>query len=108
MQQAATLEVFVNMDKWNELPDDLQAVLEMALRVFSIMDGNINERNDYLHQLKMVNEFGLEVTQFPAADEVKMRQFVLEVLDEYSAKDANFAKAAAIMKDYLKLMGRID
>ena len=107
MQRSATLEVFVNMDKWNALPDDLKAILEMALRVFSIIDGNINERNDYVHREILVKEFGFEVTHFPAEDEAKMRQFVLEVLDEYSAKDAAFAKAADIMKDYLRLLGRI-
>jgi len=107
MQRSATLEVFINMDKWNALPDDLQAILEMGLQVFSIMDGNINERNDYLHREILVNKFGFEVTHFPPEDEAKMRQFVLEVLDEYSAKDAAFAKAADIMKDYLRLMGRI-
>ena len=107
MQRSATLEVFINMDKWNSLPDDLKAILEMALQVFSIMDGNINERNDYLHREILVKEFGFEVTHFPPEDEAKMRQFTMEVLDEYSAKDAAFAKAADIMKDYLRLMGRI-
>ena len=107
MQRSATLEVFVNMDKWKALPDDLKAILEMGLQIFSIQDGNINEYNDYAHRERMVKEKGLEVTHFPPEEEAKMRGFVMEVLDAYSAKDATFAKGAAILKDYLKLMGRI-
>jgi TRAP-type mannitol/chloroaromatic compound transport system substrate-binding protein len=107
-QKAAALEVFVNQAKWNALPDDLKAILEMGLQIFSVNDGDINEYNDYLHRAKMIKEKNLEVTYFPPEEEAKMRKFAVEVLDLYAAKDAVYAKGAAIMKDYLKLMGRIN
>lgn len=107
LMKAACLEVYVNMDKWNALPDDLKAILEMGLQIFSIQDGNINEYNDYVNRQKMVKEKGIEVTYFPPEEEAKMRQYAMEVLDQYSAKDPVFAKGATMLKDYLKLMGRI-
>ncbi len=105
-QRAAALEVFVNQDKWKALPDDLKAILEGGLQVFSITDGNINEYNDYVARQKMMKEKSIEVTVFPPEEEAKMVPFVTQVLDDYSAKDAVFAKGAAIMKDYLKLLGK--
>lgn len=104
-QMATSLDVLVNMDKWNELPDDLKAIMEGGLQIFSLGDSNITTYTDYIYQEKMVKEWGIEVTFFPPEEEVKMRQFVLEALDEYSGKDPYFDRGAAILKDYLKVMG---
>lgn len=106
-QMATSLELHVNMDAWNELPDDLKAILEMGLQIVSQLDEDINTRRDAIKIKSMVEEFGIEVTYFPPEEEAKMMPFVVEVLDEWSAKDAAFAKGAAILKDYLRLMGRI-
>ncbi len=52
-----------------------------------------------------MEEFGFTVTSLPEEEQRKMHQYSMAVLDKYSAKDASFAKATEILRNYMKDLG---
>lgn len=66
-QPTGIMEILVNKAKWDELPDDLKAMVEIACEanqgyfVLQMVDRNATDL------LKLVNEFGVKVVQTPPA-----------------------------------------
>ena len=50
---------------------------------------------------------GAEVSYMPESETMKLTEIGWRVVDKYSAKDPDFAKGAVMLKDYLKLLGKI-
>ncbi len=95
----------INMDAWKALPDDLkQLIYESASYA-----GDLFTASYFVHDVrwrkKIVEEFGFTVTSLPEEEQRKMHQYSMAVLDKYSAKDASFAKATEILRNYMKDLG---
>jgi TRAP-type mannitol/chloroaromatic compound transport system substrate-binding protein len=95
----------VNMDAWNELPDDLKALLvESASYAADLFTGSYFV-HDVQWRKKIVAEHGFTITTLPEEEQRKMNQYSIAVLDKYSKKDPAFAEATKILKTYMKDLG---
>jgi len=101
-------ELLVNMDLWNELPDDLKAILYVAAADFTEQLSASYRHWSEVAMERQVEEWGCEVTYMPESERVKMAGFMAEVMDKYSAEDPYFAEATEIVKDYMRQIGLLD
>jgi TRAP-type mannitol/chloroaromatic compound transport system substrate-binding protein len=98
----------VNMDAWKELPDDLKALLiESASYAADLFTGSYFV-HDVQWRKKIVEKHGHTVTTLPEAEQRKLSQYSMKVLDKYSKKDPEFAEATKILKTYMKDLGLLD
>jgi len=100
-------EFMVNLDKWNELPDDLKAVLEAAVREWAWNRCTTLALADYEAVDAMVSEGATPLTWDPA-EIVKMRNIALEVWDEWAAKSPMSARMIESQKEYNRLLGLME
>jgi len=102
------VNLVVNMDDWNALPDDLKAILETTAKS-SLFDathywtyGNAEATSI------MAEDFGVVVTQLPDEDVLELTEAAFEVWDDIGAKDPIYAAPAVqLLKEFLKTMGHI-
>lgn len=86
------LELTINKNAWKELPKELQLIVETAAMAANLkMLSEFEAKNlEGLDTLK--NKHKVEVLPFPAEVLHALHGFTKEVLDEESAKNADFAK----------------
>lgn len=101
------LEIYMNMDAWNELPDDLKAILKWCAASFE----NYMEANWIVQEAKLTEALkaeGVEFITLSQADIDRLTQTAIGLWDSnVASKDAVAAEAVAMLKDYLKSVGAI-
>ncbi|MBW2249967.1 MAG: hypothetical protein JRF60_04900 [Deltaproteobacteria bacterium] len=50
---------------------------------------------------------GVKVSVMPESERLKLTALGWKVVDKYAAKDPDFAKGAEVLKNYLKLIGKV-
>jgi TRAP-type mannitol/chloroaromatic compound transport system substrate-binding protein len=96
--------LIINMKAWNSLSDDLKILLEHSA-------SNLGERilsHDFTQDviaLGKMKEKGIKLTYLPDDERSKMAGFSEKVLDKYSRKDPEFAKATEMVKNYMRTVG---
>jgi len=98
----------INMDAWNELPDDLQMLLYESTSYAADLFTASYFVHDVMWRKKIVEEWGFTVTSLPEEEQAIMREYSMAVLDKYSAEDPLFAEATAILKEYMKDLGLLE
>jgi TRAP-type mannitol/chloroaromatic compound transport system substrate-binding protein len=86
------LQLFhINKQSWNELPPDLQKMLESAvwLEAFKFYSREIQEEAGFIQKFK---DYGCDVQPLPKAVEDEFARLAKEYYDEKSAEDPFFAK----------------
>jgi TRAP-type mannitol/chloroaromatic compound transport system substrate-binding protein len=106
VQQFACGEFIVNMNKWNELPDDLKAILEAACHRASVRFRTEFLYLDYATLNKWQTEDGVTINTFSDADVARMREVAIGIWDTL-AKDKYTTQAIEITKNYMKMLGYI-
>ena len=99
-------EAIVNMDAWNKLPDDLKMLLTLSIAEHGERLAAIY-RHESETALEAFKDKGLTVTVMPEAERLKLTTLGWGVVDKYAAKDPDFAKGSDVLKNYLKLIGKI-
>jgi TRAP-type mannitol/chloroaromatic compound transport system substrate-binding protein len=95
----------INMDAWNELPDDLKNLfVESCSYAADLFTGSYFV-HDVQWRKKIVADFGFTVTSLSEEEQQKMYKYSMAVLDKYSKKDATFAEATKILKQYMRDLG---
>ena len=101
-------EVAVNMDAWNEMPADLQAIVELCAKDYSLSRAMKHETLDvyYLEQMK---EYGLEVINwYDTPEEIeRAREYSMSIWDEFAVDDLS-RRALESQKDYLRIIGLLE
>ncbi|MFA7423805.1 MAG: TRAP transporter substrate-binding protein [Desulfosarcinaceae bacterium] len=101
-------EIFMNKEKWDALPSDIKAIIEECARSSGIDFLRWSGYNDMICIEKFQKEKMGELCYMDADTVAQMRKFSIEVVDEYSKKDPKYcAKAGELLKDMLKMSGRI-
>ncbi len=95
----------VNMDAWNDLPEDLQQLLIQSTSYAADIFTGSYYVHDVQWRKKLADEFKFTMTTLSEEDQLEMRKFSLAVLDKYSAKDPDFAAATKILKQYMADLG---
>jgi TRAP-type mannitol/chloroaromatic compound transport system substrate-binding protein len=96
----------INLDAWNELPDDLKAALESAIKTLSLWNGELVLAEDRV-ALKKMEAAGLVIYSLPESDWVTMKQIALENAEDYAAKSPMARKVVDTYLDALRSMGRL-
>jgi TRAP-type mannitol/chloroaromatic compound transport system substrate-binding protein len=99
-------EAIINMDAWNKLPDDLKMLLTLSIAEHGERLAAIY-RHESETALEAFKEKGLTVSVMPESERLKLTAIGWGVVDKYAAKDPDFAKGSDILKNYLKLIGKI-
>jgi len=103
-ETGTSLEFLVNEKALNELPKDLQNIVEVAARaVNEDMLDEYNARNN--NALKtLVDKHQVKLRQFPPEVMQALKGYTHEVLTEQAANDENFAKIWTSYADFLQSM----
>ncbi len=98
----------INMDAWNELPDDLKMLFIESASYASDLFTASYFGWDAIWTEKLVEEWGYTITTLPAEEQRILSGYSMTVLDKYSAEDPIFAEATVILKDYMRALGLLD
>lgn len=94
----------VNLKTWNELPDDLKAILQAA---FNSVETKLYEA-DYNLDRKVAEvwreKYGVKFINFPEEEHDKLNRFSVGLMDELAAKDPVSAKAVSAIKEMWKAL----
>lgn len=97
-------DVAINMDKWNSLPDDLKAILEMAVRDFNQDMIQTIAAADVEAQQQAVEE-GAELVSWSPEERRKLREAASEVWKDYASRSEMAGRIYDSHMEYLKKLG---
>ncbi len=85
-------ELLINMDQWQQLPDDLQKVVEIAAAatsewVYTAMEYHNSQALQILKQKQ-----NIELIEFPTDVLAQLKQLTIATLEEEAAKDPDFQR----------------
>ncbi|WP_027133461.1 TRAP transporter substrate-binding protein [Geminicoccus roseus] len=86
-------DISVNLDRWNELPDDLKAIVETATRQFAADMNAQTLIDDQKAAKSVVADEGVELIDWSPEERQKLRGIAAEAVKEY-AEGSEFAKKA--------------
>jgi TRAP-type C4-dicarboxylate transport system substrate-binding protein len=96
---------YFNLKVWNDLPDDLKAILELSVKEAAYWNSVVYEEAMQRRGFAGVKAAGCENIQFSPKDVEKMQSTAVEVWDDMAKKDEYCAKLVGIMKNYAREMG---
>jgi TRAP-type mannitol/chloroaromatic compound transport system substrate-binding protein len=98
-----TLDLTVNIEKWQALPDDLKAIIKHAALVHTYNFGRFLKLEGELMIRELVEKGRVKATKMPPHEQAKMRALALAFLEDYCKKDAVAKQALEKLKDYLNV-----
>jgi TRAP-type mannitol/chloroaromatic compound transport system substrate-binding protein len=93
-----------NLNAWNKLPKDIQAILECAAREASADLFQLNKTRS-MEALEKFKQKGCEVIYLPEDDIMKARKVAMEVWEEYANKSPFAQKVFDSQKAWMKELG---
>lgn len=99
-EPGATLEFMVNKEAYEALPEDLQAIIEVATRAVNqdMLDEYTARNNEAMRAL--IDQHGVDMRPLPDDVIASLRQAAAEVMAEQAAADPQFAKVYASYKAF--------
>jgi len=105
---ASCNSMLLNMDAWNELPDDLKLILDRAVHDYS---------EDYLTYCLMQSaevlkewqeEYGVTICTLPEDEVKEMQEEIMSFWPEKAARGTRIAEGIDLLNDFMKSQGIID
>lgn len=96
--------VWLNLEAWNELDDDLKVIVEETFEAFSYRFAR-DQIYKMPSSLAKFVELGGTINYFPDEDIAKIKELAVEVWNEAAAKDPISAEFIAMYKDYMVELG---
>ena len=107
--RGSTISILVNMDVWNEMTPQQQAILEGAAAAYQgVWMSDDHYAFGKIRLEIMRQETGFSVITLPDEEVDKLQAAAVEILDGYAQKDAFSAEAVSMVKDYLIELGYIE
>ena len=101
-------DISVSKEKWEELPDDIKAIVEMAARDFARNMWMSLQIQDAEVAARLAEDPDVELIQWPEEEKAKVRAEAREVWEEWS-QQSEMAKAAYDLNmDFMKRIGLIE
>jgi len=97
-----TLEAIVNLDAWNELPEDLQAILENALRVMNEDILAEFTANNYRALKELVDKHDVQLRRLPEDVLIQLKRASQEVLEELASDSPEAARVWESFRTFLR------
>ncbi|HUV53396.1 MAG TPA: TRAP transporter substrate-binding protein DctP [Dehalococcoidia bacterium] len=104
---SSTCNVLVNMDVWNSLPSDLQAILVYGTSDYSQWMA-FNYLDFEYQALEEMGKQGLKVVTLPDETVAELVEAALPLWDEVAASSPRAAKGVEIVKDWFRTKGVIE
>jgi len=103
-ETGTNLEFLINQKALNELPEDLQKIIEIAAKAVNqdTLD-EYNARNNAA-LVSLVSEHKVKLRQFPSEVMQALKQYTQQVIAEQIAADPDFAKVWASYSEFYKSM----
>ncbi|MEW6142214.1 MAG: TRAP transporter substrate-binding protein DctP [Chloroflexota bacterium] len=102
---AGNIALFINLDAWNSLPDDLKKTVNQALVDAAPVVAAAYAKDDKPILDEAVAKHGVKVVQLPDADAKALRAYAATLWDEEAKKSPASAKGVQMIKDWLKKEG---
>jgi TRAP-type mannitol/chloroaromatic compound transport system substrate-binding protein len=93
-------QLVINPKKWQELPDDLKAIVKYAAMAATIQ-GYSTHWMQAIEANKKLEAAGITTTKLSSSEQEKARQITMEILDKKAAADPYFAKVWNSQKQFL-------
>ena len=97
-------EIFVNMDKWNELPEDLQEIVTVAAKVGSAESAALTSGLNAIAEQEM-RAAGITFNTLSDSDLARLKAKATEIMDEKAKVDAGSARAVEIIRKAMSIYG---
>ena len=98
-----TLELIVNKDAWETLPDDLKAIVDLACQAINLdMQSEYNYGNAMALQ-QLMSDPNVEIRPFPDDVMALLRKLSTEAINELSAEDEWSARIQKSFFDFLEI-----
>lgn len=98
-------EVTVNMDEWEKLPPDLQAIMEAAVREYSTSKAQTLEVIDHEY-LERMEEY-VEIIELDDEEIERATEYAQTLFDEF-VEDELSERALESQKEYMEMIGILD
>lgn len=99
-------EVAVNMDAWNELPADLQLIVELAAKEYSRMRAMHHESLDHFY-LQEMKDYGVEVIEWTPEEIARGMEYSRSIWEDFAVDDLS-RRALDSQMEYMRLIGLIE
>jgi len=99
-QPSAMLETIVNLDAWDELPDDLKAIFEAACKEIAIVDHMAHLEGANAEYLRKFEQYGTEITVLDVEAMEKISEITNRLADEQAVKDPFYARVLKSQRDF--------
>ena len=95
-------DIYVNLDWWNSLPEDLQAIFQTATMscIADTYNWNVSQNGRALKEL--VEEQGVTVRDTPDDYYPAYMDATKQIMEKYAAQDAFFKKVLTSMQEFAK------
>lgn len=99
-------EVTVNMDDWESLPPDLQAIMEVATKELSVMKAQRFEDLDHEFLQRMADDY-VEVIEWEDEEIQRATEYAQTLWDDFATDDLS-EQALESQREYMRKIGIID
>ncbi len=103
-EPGATLDVFVSLDAYNELPDSYKTALELAAKISYLDMMAFYDRVQPVALQEIVAQ-GVELRPFPDDVMAEAKRITEELLDGFAADDPTFAEVLGPWREYRDAVG---
>ena len=100
-QPSVLADFLINKQAYNELPEDLQAILETAIKSYTLTTTVISKVED-IKALKAFKENGTQISQWSTEDIASWRKISDKVLNNYSNQDKFSKRLIQAKQDFKK------
>lgn len=103
-EPAAGLEFLINEKAYNELPKDLQKIIEVAAK--AVNEDTLDEYNARNNQAlqTLIEKHHVQMRTLPEPVLAQLKAYTAEVMQEQAAKDAGFAKVWQSYSSFMQQM----
>ena len=98
------IDVSVNTERWRELPDDLKAIFEMAVRDFA---GDITRRLELadLADVAADRAAGIEIIDWPKTERDRLRTIAVDIWKDWAGRSPMAGRAYEAQTAFLRAIG---
>jgi TRAP-type mannitol/chloroaromatic compound transport system substrate-binding protein len=97
----------VNMDKWNELPDDIKRAWELVTIKHAYRDAKSIQVVRDNESLQKMLDYGVVRTQLPIEDWLTINALGLDVAESWAAKSDLANEVITSIFDFKKALGKM-
>ncbi len=94
-------DLMINMDAWNKLPPDLQAIVEQATKANMIW-AYAKANRDAISALENFKAAGIEEVELDAEVQERLEALSIEFMEQEAARNPDYAKIAKSIVDHVK------